>query len=265
MQKTNISYVTHSWNPLAMRCTPVSEGCQNCWHLRMCDRQKNNPLLSAEVRAAKAGGKPIFLDKDADVVMNAKENSKIAVQFMGDLFHESINIRGTEINRVFKLMGCSYATFLVLTKRSDRMAKSIQFLYGDQFPDIFPNVWLGVSCENQEWADKRIPILLNIPAAVRWISLEPMLEGYMILPLKGVRQRNNGTIEEIPIDWVIVGCESGPHRRPCKLKWVFDIVSQCKAANVPCYVKQVEINGKVSHTPSEWPEELRVRQMPERK
>ena len=141
------------------------------------------------------------------------------------------------------------------------------------------NVWLGTSIEDQATADERIPWLLKCPAAVRFVSLEPLL-GPITLPRIdddgediprdersewGLPATTISTITAPPesrIDWCIVGSESGPRRRPCKLEDVESIVEQCKAASVACYVKQVEINGKVSHDPSEWPESIRVREMP---
>lgn len=140
------------------------------------------------------------------------------------------------------------------------------------------NLWLGVTAENQEMADKRIPILLQIPAVVRFVSIEPCLEEILIsahyLPqlkylLSGGKPiyGNNVVVYEDGkfkqgIDWVIVGCESGQNRRECKIEWVRSIVEQCKAANVPVFVKQLSINGKVSRDMAEWPEDLRVREYP---
>ncbi len=156
------------------------------------------------------------------------------------------------------------------------------------WPLIFPNVWLGVSCENQEWADKRIPELLKIPAAVRWLSLEPLLgpidfwnEKYIECPqckktaLAGLDPRRPlgmgptacfhcGSPRNIKgqIDWVVVGCESGPGRRPCKLEWVRSIVDQCTAARVPVFVKQIEINGEVEHDVNKFPTWAQRRETP---
>ncbi|HUD75556.1 MAG TPA: DUF5131 family protein [Terracidiphilus sp.] len=110
------------------------------------------------------------------------------------------------------------------------------------------NVWIGVSCENQEWADKRIPELLKIPAAVRFVSAEPLLEGinftdgeYNYLTGCGSREvpgfGTQGVVGK-KVDWVIVGGESGPNFRPCQVEWITDIADQCKAGGVPCWVKQ---------------------------
>lgn len=162
-----------------------------------------------------------------------------------------------------------------------------------------PNVWLGVSVEDQKTADARIPILLNAPAAVRFVSAEPLLErielrdgwrnggcrhcsysGYLDSDVAGWVQcsccmphcRDESFAK---LDWVIVGGESGPHARPCPVEWIRDIVRQCKAARTPCFVKQLGAGPKWDRDEStrylrdrkggdmdEWPEDLRVRQWP---
>lgn len=143
-----------------------------------------------------------------------------------------------------------------------------------------PNVWLGVTAENQEWADKRIPLLIQIPAAVRFVSLEPLLGpidvrhgvpgwerclacgrihrmsgvGHASCDCMGFGGGRFGMQELFPLDsldWVIVGCESGPNRRPCDTQWVADIVTQCRVAGVPVFVKQIDIDGEVVKDPDQ--------------
>jgi protein gp37 len=122
-----------------------------------------------------------------------------------------------------------------------------------------PNIYNGLTICNQAETDEKIPQLLKVPGK-RWLSIEPMLSA--IRPdLKD-------------IDFVVVGCETGPKRRPCKLEWVQSLVDQCKAAGVLCYVKQIPVLrmvkgskgtrwiDSVSHNPEEWPESLRVRKTP---
>lgn len=152
------------------------------------------------------------------------------------------------------------------------------------------NVWLGTSVENQEQADARIPHLLRCPAKVRFLSVEPMLGP---VNLNSVKAEMADTLDVLhgeridggtgcvcdcfdPIDWVIVGGESGHHARPCDVDWIRSIVSQCRAANVPCFVKQVgakpvfngakdkaaPIRDPKGGNPEEWPADLRVREFP---
>lgn len=147
------------------------------------------------------------------------------------------------------------------------------------------NVWLGVSVEDQKTADERIPLLLQTPAAVRWISAEPLLGPVELRPYLCGREDNDvspgrpvGTCTDWtpPLDWVVVGGESGPQARPSDLAHIRSIVQQCKAAGVPCFVKQLGSRPFIPHVdgpiwqsvhkkggdPSEWPADLRVREWP---
>ena len=177
MQKTNIDYLDYSWNPIAMRCTPVSPGCANCWHLKMCNRHAGMSQFSQEVRDAKAGGKPILSVKELWRPHKLRSPAMIGVQFMGDLFHSSISLEDRR-NVMRAIVHGKRHTFLILTKRPGNIR-----IASPRTRIIPPNLWLGVSCENQEWADKRIPELLKIPAAVRFVSLEPLL-GPILFTLK---------------------------------------------------------------------------------
>lgn len=135
-----------------------------------------------------------------------------------------------------------------------------------------PNVWLGTSVEDQAAADTRIPQLLMCPAAVRFLSVEPLL-GPVDLDFCGCPRIHAGG-HLSGLDWVIVGGESGPGARPCDVEWVRSIVRQCKAAGVPVFVKQlgakpsdgnegIKLRSRKGSDPSEWPEDLRVREWPE--
>jgi protein gp37 len=141
------------------------------------------------------------------------------------------------------------------------------------------NVWLGTSVENQQAADERIPHLLRCPAAVRFLSCEPLLgEVDIFAPIRDMKDRDTDFDpggDGRYLHWVIVGGESGPDARPCNVDWIKSIVRQCKAAGVPCFVKQLGSNQHIGSEyfnrpkdrkgsdPAEWPEGLRVREMPE--
>jgi len=204
-----------------------------------------------------------------------RKPKRVFVCSMGDLFHEDVPARF--IDTVFEVMSeRTPHTFQILTKRAVRMAEFIRWHYehyAGRFAAIFPNVQCGVSACNQTEADANIPELLRTPAAVRFVSFEPLLsavniERYVIpqyselfrdaefAPVDRDDYRYNA------LDWVIVGCESGPGHRPCKLEWVESIVAQCGEASVPVFVKQIEVDGRISHDPNEWPAHLRVREYP---
>jgi len=280
MNKTKIEYLTHTWNPIAMRCAPVSEGCKNCWHLTLANRLAKNPLIPKDRQIAYAGGKPVLIEKELHFLGTRTEKPTIVgVQFMGDLFYESVPFEW--IAAVFGIMLHSYCTFLVLTKRAERMLEFFNWInakaparrqawidvvadaekscgetvgnrgagkacghefvvsdYADKYAHSgsitvgnwpLKNVCIGVTVENQQTANERIPILLQIPAAVRFVSCEPLLSeiDFSHLPESGAE-----------LDWVIVGGESGPRARPMHTDWARSIRDQCKKAGVPYFFKQ---------------------------
>ncbi len=138
-----------------------------------------------------------------------------------------------------------------------------------------PNVWFGVSVEDQPRADERIPLLLDIPALVRWLSVEPLigpvdLSGQRLEWLAPFHETDPLLVRTPRVDWVVVGGESGPGARPCDVEWIRDIVRECQSAAVPVFVKQLGARpdmAPVQHPkggdPAEWPDDLRVRQYPE--
>ena len=190
-----------------------------------------------------------------------------------------------------RFMGTLQATpnliWLLLSKRPESFQERMDRAYNhikDQFTarmvkewvDINPpaNVWVGTSVEDQQRADERIPALLRIPAAHRFLSVEPLLGQVDLL-----YAAFNGTdsLQSLPgLDWVIVGGESGPGARPCNIAWIRDIRDQCAGSDVPCLVKQfgsnpimepgpitVQCEHPKGGDPAEWPEDLRVQQWPQ--
>jgi hypothetical protein len=127
--------------------------------------------------------------------------------------------------------------------------------------DPLPNVWPGITAEDQKRADERVPCLIRTRAVLKFVSAEPMIGRVSFVDTHGT-WLSSPESSYPGIDWVIIGAESGPGRRPCKLEWVRDLVQQCQAAKVPVFVKQLDIDGKISKNPEEWPEDLRVRQYP---
>jgi len=171
-----------------------------------------------------------------------------------DLFHEDVPDEFIEqfINVVYEVWDSHI--FLVLTKRAKRMAEF--FLSSDRPAlrnDLCPSLWLGVTVCNQQEADKKIPILLKIPAAYRWVSIEPCLSSIDLCNI-GIQD----------LDCVILGGETIGKRmgREMKIEWAESIVSQCEDAGVPVFVKQIHLNGRLSKDINEWPIKLRRRELP---
>lgn len=238
MNKTGIEYLNYTWNPIAMRCIPVSEGCKNCWHLRMCKRHVANPKLSQEMREARGGGQFHLMQEELEAPLRLKKPVRIGVQFMGDLFLKSVT--DEMLDEVFSVMAqAQQHTFFVLTKRPERMGKYLDGCahgaveMGHHFP--WTNIWLGVSVENQKAADERIQILVDFTEKLKmntgWISVEPMLEEIRFPYFRG--HHGDGGIR-----WVVCGAESGPGARLCNVSWVRSLKNQCLNAGVPFFYKQ---------------------------
>jgi protein gp37 len=163
---------------------------------------------------------------------------------MGDLFHD--NVPAFFIHDVLKMIGyLSRHTFYLLTKRPENIQGYLR--YSNE--DLPKNAWVGVSVENQEMADERIPALLKIRAEKYFVSVEPLL-GQVDLEfhIKRVGVRNYGS--ENGVDWVIAGCESGQRRRLADIKWFRSLKNQCVEAGVPFFLKQMDdINGRLIKMP----------------
>lgn len=262
MRTTKIEWADRTWN-VVTGCTKVSEGCRFCFAERMARRLAGRAGYSEAPNHFDVTLRPDRLDQP----LRWKKPSRIFVCSMGDLFHADVS--GYFQDRVMGTIGeTSWHTYQILTKRPERMldfVRQTEDQQCDNWRDLFPNVWLGVSVENQQAADERIPLLLQTPAAVRFVSVEPMLAPIDLSHywLKALDWQTNLDPEMEGPGWIIIGCESGSGRRLMELGWAADLVAQCQAANVPVFVKQLPIDGKVNHYPAEWPEALQVREYPE--
>jgi protein gp37 len=312
-QASEIEWTDATWNP-TVGCKMVSPGCARCYAQTMSHRLAG--MARADIKTGKnPGRKRNYLDVmradgkfDGTVrfvpealgdPLTWRTPRRVFVNSMSDLFHEGMPF--PYIDQVWDVMRrCPQHTFQVLTKRPERMAayfadvdRTARAEHGDGIRYIpLPNVWLGTSVEDQQRADERIPHLLRCPAAVRFLSCEPLLGPVNLKPWlwQRVVETYHGDPDGVEIrrrelHWAISGGESGPGARPCNVEWVRSIVGQCKAAGVACFVKQlganVEATGgdvpgmtaagesirvrladKKGGEPEEWPEDLRVRDMP---
>lgn len=281
--KTGIQWTDATWNPIR-GCSRVSEGCRHCYAETVANRFKGpgQPYEGLIARSGQWNGKIAIAQHLMDQPIRWQKRRRIFVNSMSDLFHE--NVPDHIIDRVFGIMwACLYGrneqdghVFQVLTKRPERMREYLTtdrreawaqtaVHYGggidpdglwDQTMDFegpHPRIWLGVSVENQATADERIPLLLETPAAVRWISAEPLLGevdlswAQCTCPSKGDAARTRHLLQcpadRRPhrlwsIDWVVVGGESGPGARPMHPEWARSLRDQCQAAGVPFFFKQ---------------------------
>jgi len=208
---SSIEWTESTWNPVT-GCTKISAGCDHCYAERMARR-----LHAMGYPTYRNGFRLTVHEHLLEVPLRWKQPRIIFVNSMSDLFHREVP---TEFIRdVFRVMReASWHKFQVLTKRSARLAELGAKL---EWPE---NVWAGVTVENDE-CRFRMEHLKQVPAQVKFVSLEPLLTSLPDLDLDG-------------IDWVIVGGESGPGARPMRMEWVTDIRDQCLAAGVPFFFKQ---------------------------
>jgi protein gp37 len=208
---STIEWTDATWNPVT-GCTKISPGCKHCYAERLAER------LQAMGNRRYTNGFSLTLHPDQiDLPLRWRQPRQIFVNSMSDLFHEAVP--DDYIRRVFDVMvKARWHVFQVLTKRSGRLADLAGRL---SWPS---NVWQGVSVENADYVS-RVADLVKVPAAVRFLSVEPLLGPIDDLPLKD-------------IDWVIVGGESGHGHRPIQPEWVRAIRDQCADAGVAFFFKQ---------------------------
>lgn len=264
-----------TWNP-TRGCSLTSPGCTNCYAMRQAHRfsGKGGPYHGLTKLRKKGGpvwtGKVRLEEDMLDAPLHWREPRTVFVNSMSDLFHERLT--NEEIAAVFGVMAaCPQHTFQILTKRATRMREWFKWhkatvskkTYAwepwrlceseamervDNLPAIgcesrwpLDNVWLGVSVENQEYANERMPDLVKTPARVRFVSYEPALGpvDLSIWMYHGVVGARPGDDDYDAIDQVIVGGESGPGARPFDVAWASSMIEQCRKAKKACFVKQM--------------------------
>ena len=240
IQCPKAKYWTAQWNPI-IGCKPCSPACEHCYAAAWAKRfgQSFEPHQSAQTRPPRKG--VVFCGNMTDLF------GEWLQPFMG---MDSILLDATEPRN-------SKATYLWLTKRADRMCDEIAGLPTVREVVTLCNQFFGFTAENQEWYDRRRDALYhNWPSwANLWISAEPLLG-----PIDDMKLGN--IVAGSRCRWLVVGCESGPNRRPCEIEWVESIVEQCMAANVPVFVKQLDIKGRCETDINKFPAHLRIRQVP---
>lgn len=256
MTKTRIEWATDSWNPI-VGCSKCSPACDHCYAEKMAVRlaAMGQSRYKVVIDGKNWNGRLHFDHTTLDSVMHWKKPRRIFVTSMGDAFHESVPFHW--IDQIFDMVrNCPLHTFIILTKRADRMLNYLASLEIDRFDVVYPNVWCGVTICNQQEANEKIPLLLQVPAAVRFVSIEPILGKIDLTTIKWVDTSYKGRgqcvlhfdalhnnhpdspFNKQKLDWVICGGESGPGARPVQPDWVRSLRDQCKAHDVPFMFKQ---------------------------
>lgn len=267
---SQIQWTEQTWNPVT-GCSRVSPGCMNCYAEKMAFRIMHMGNKASEYYAGTTrkteGGKtqwtgrintvPSALDKPRRV----KKPTMFFVNSMSDLFHEDIPL--AFLMQVWAVIRATpQHTYQILTKRPENILQRLPEDWGEGYP----NVWLGVSIESQGYMSRAIS-LSKIPAAIRFVSAEPLL-GPIEFPGWMYNWRSG---KQRFIDWVIIGGESGPVARECNPQWISGLIKQCSNAGMYVFVKQTgsvlakkwgckDIKGG---NPLEWPYNIRLREMPQ--
>ena len=253
IQWPSAKYWTRAWNPM-IGCKPCSPACENCYAAAWAKRFAQS-------------------FKPHDTKQRPPRKGVVFCGNMTDLFGEWMYTEDIA-NNIGRCVNRGGDAYLWLTKRPARMCGVLRdekvllipegydadygeyFGFDDEECDI-SNHYFGFTAENQEcYNDRRATTFMGFPEwANLWLSAEPLLDAIDLKQLYPTKP--------LPFKWVVVGCESGPHRRPCKIEWVESIVEQCRAANVPVFVKQICLpNGKFTNKIEEFPKHLQIRQVP---
>jgi protein gp37 len=274
---TKIQWCHHTFNPW-WGCERVSPGCVHCYAEAFAKRTGHSVWGSAAQRrffGDKHWAEPLKWDRDAG---KAGERRRVFCASMADVFEDRPDLVDDRARLSLLVQATPWLDWLLLTKRPENVDR----LWRPDWPtNRWPeNVWLGTTVEDQERADERITRILSVPAAVHFLSVEPLLG-----PVD-LRRFDGG-------DWVIVGGESGAGARPCDVEWVRSVISQCRDASVACFVKQLgarpydsavyceatffgtdplcgtytkgntlALRDHKGGDPDEWPQDLRVREFP---
>ncbi len=233
IQWPRAQYWNKPWNPV-VGCKHVSPACDNCY---------------ARCATVERFGQSFEPHRTKKLV--APKNGVVFCGNMTDIFGEW-NSFSYMTELVCKCLPNKKTTYLWLTKRPDRMTEVVRALC-----PTMTNHYFGFTAEHQEWYNRRLrDFRAEMPFwANCWLSVEPLL-GPIDLHLRYIAP------EDLPFDWVVVGCESGPNRRPCKLEWVESIVAQCQIRGIPVFVKQLDLDGKCERDINRFPERLCIRQVP---
>lgn len=256
MENSRIEWTDHTFNPW-IGCTKVSDGCKHCYAETLMDKRYGKVEWGPQgqrIRTSAANWrKPLKWNREAAA---AGKRARVFCASLADVFEDKPDQPEMDKWRVelFQLIQDTPSLdWMLLTKRPENVMEMVKAAGAEWYYEL-PNVWIGTSVENQEQADKRIPALLTIPAAVRFLSMEPLLGAVSLDNGETSWLTCNGNCTDESedvcqsfeytdkcfhgIDWVIVGGESGPNARPMYPAWALNIRDQCQAAGVPFFFKQ---------------------------
>lgn len=312
-ENTKIEWADHTWSPWR-GCTKVSPGCANCYAETLARRNPyvlggwgkgaprayskswNAPLRWDRHQADRSCGRCEYDEAEGGLLAQCEACRVRPRVFpsLCDWLDDEIPVEW--LGRFLHLIEMTpHIDWLLLTKRPQLFRTAMAKLDAADLPwgivarrwlrgEPPANVWFGVSVEDQTRANERIPLLLEIPARLRWLSVEPLLGPVDLSEWTSISIQHHPDGSETPIpkpiDWVVVGGESGPCARPCNVEWIRSVIYDCKTTGIPCFVKQlgsrpeveapsggwvqpVPVRHRKGGDPAEWPDNLRVRKFPE--
>jgi|SRR5581483_7630515 len=249
-------------------CVKVSPGCENCYAETLSKRVGMDiwgPAKTTQREYKKAVWRDLIKwDRES---RESGTRRKVFVQSMSDFLEDHPQVVDWREEAKRLMVSLTNTDILMLTKRPENAERFL----GDWFKNWPAHVWFGVSTENQEMADKRIPLLLQVPAQVLWLSVEPQL-GLIdlrkyLFPVSTVSWGSgyddwDFDVDPSPINWVVVGGESGVHCRPFDIEWARELRQECAEAEVAFFMKQLGGHPDKRHNLEQFPEDLRVREFP---
>lgn len=287
-KETKISWTDHTFSPW-IGCSKVAPECEHCYAVRYAHRfgVEWGPHGTRRRTSPSNWREPLKWDAAAK---RDGVRRRVFCASLADVFEDRPELIPWREKLFWLIELCDGLDWLLLTKRPENMVRMAPEAWADGWPR---NVWAGTTAGTQRTADRAIPLLLDVPAAVWFVSCEPLIEAVdlsqwvfnreeaieaAMFGRSALSREQADAVIEHPISWVIAGGESGPHARPCNVEWIRSIVRQCKAAAVPVFVKQL---GRFSYAdkggrdfptlvndsgsgsdPAEWPTDLQVREFP---
>lgn len=262
-ERTHIEWCDATFNPW-VGCEKVSAACDHCYAESWAKRTGHPELWNGVRRRTSEGywKQPLRWNEKAKA---DGRRMRVFCASLADVFDDQVEFDWL-VDLWCLIAETPRLNWLMVTKRPQNISKMLPAAYVEQilgldapWGDGWPNVWLGATAENQEEADNRIPHLLHVPARIRFLSCEPLLEDlYLIDDYYGWP---TGPLAHRGIDWVISGDESGPHARETKPEWRRSLRDQCRAAGVSFFQKQITVRGRKVPF-DDWPEDIKVREFP---
>lgn len=272
---SGIQWTDHTFNPW-MGCARVSPGCEHCYAETLVTGRMKLPVwgpakTTERKRTAESNWKkPLAWDRAA---AKTGKRARVFCASLADVFEDHPSLAAWRTDLFALIERTPHLDWQLLTKRPENLLRVLPAAW---LASPRPNVWLGTTVEDQQRARERIPRLRRVPASRHFLSCEPLLEGLSLAPYLDTSDLHDEAARghlASPIDWVIVGGESGPGARPFNVGWARSLVAQCRAAGVPVFVKQfgarpfdgagtVALRDSHGGDLAEWPADLRVREFP---